>query len=91
MLTRRHLEELWIGNVSAKRGNVKFKVRQFDRGLAADGRLVRFNCTVSDRPGGLAQMIKLLWDLNISVKVRYLRHVEKTILKFSSLNAGYYA
>jgi hypothetical protein len=40
------------------------------RGLAADGRLVRFNCTVTDRPGGIARMTKLLWDKNISVKVR---------------------
>lgn len=42
--------------------------RVIDRGLAADGRLVRFNCTISDRPGGIAAMTKILWDANVSVK-----------------------
>ena len=40
------------------------------RGLAADGRLVRFNCTVLDRPGGIALVTQLLWDINITVKVK---------------------
>ena len=34
--------------------------RVIDRGLAADGRLIRFIATVSDRPGGIARLTKVL-------------------------------
>jgi len=33
--------------------------RVIDRGLAADGRLIRFIATVSDRPGGIARLTKV--------------------------------
>ena len=32
--------------------------RCLDRGLAADGRLVKFSVTVSDRPGGIAELAR---------------------------------
>lgn len=42
--------------------------RVIDRGLAADGRLIRFVVTVSDRPGGIAELTKLLADMGVSIK-----------------------
>lgn len=43
-------------------GNIDSTVlgRCLERGLAADGRLVRFVVTVSDRPGGIAELTKIL-------------------------------
>uniref|UniRef100_T1JBN4 Serine racemase n=1 Tax=Strigamia maritima TaxID=126957 RepID=T1JBN4_STRMM len=51
-------------------GNIDTTVlgRCLDRGLAADGRLVKFTVSISDRPGGIAEMTKLLADLGISIK-----------------------
>jgi threonine dehydratase len=42
-------------------GNVDTPVlgRVIERGLAADGRLIRFEATVSDRPGGIAALTKV--------------------------------
>ena len=37
-------------------------------GMAADGRLVRLDVAVSDRPGGIAELTKELADLGASVK-----------------------
>ena len=34
--------------------------RCIDRGLAADGRLVRFVVTITDRPGGMAKITSLI-------------------------------
>lgn len=45
--------------------------RVIDRGLAADYRLVRFIATVSDRPGGIAKLTRLLADEGASVKDIY--------------------
>jgi len=42
--------------------------RCLERGLAADGRLVTFNVTVSDRPGGIAELTRLLSNVGASVK-----------------------
>lgn len=42
--------------------------RVMDRGLAADGRLVRFTATVSDRPGGIAGITKVLADAGVSIR-----------------------
>ena len=46
-------------------GNIDSTVlgRCLDRGLAADGRLVRFVVTVSDRPGGIAELTQLLANI----------------------------
>lgn len=46
-------------------GNIDSTVlgRCIDRGLAADGRLCRFVVTVSDRPGGIAELTRLLASL----------------------------
>jgi threonine dehydratase len=54
-------------------GNIDTPVlgRVIERGLAADGRLVRFVATVSDRPGGIAQFTTLLWNCGASVKDIY--------------------
>ncbi|XP_057311206.1 L-threonine ammonia-lyase-like isoform X1 [Hydractinia symbiolongicarpus] len=51
-------------------GNIDSTVlgRVIERGLAADGRLVRFSAVVSDRPGGLSELTKMLSDLRVSVK-----------------------
>ncbi|XP_045159723.2 L-threonine ammonia-lyase-like [Mercenaria mercenaria] len=42
--------------------------RVIERGLAVDGRLVRFVVTVSDRPGGIADLTKLMAGLGVSIK-----------------------
>lgn len=54
-------------------GNIDTPVlgRVIERGLAADGRLVRFVATVSDRPGGIANFTTLLWNSGASVKDIY--------------------
>ena len=46
-------------------GNIDSTVlgRCLDRGLAADGRLVRFVVTVSDRPGGIAELTRLVANI----------------------------
>ena len=48
-------------------GNIDTTVlgRCLDRGLAVDGRLVRFVCTVSDRPGGIANLTKLIASIGV--------------------------
>jgi len=42
--------------------------RVIERGLAADGRLVRFVTTISDRPGGLAGLTSVIASVGASVK-----------------------
>ena len=39
--------------------------RTIERGLAVDGRLVRFVVTVSDRPGGIAELTKLIAGMGV--------------------------
>lgn len=36
--------------------------------MAADGRLVKFKVTVSDRPGGIAELCKFICSLGVSIK-----------------------
>jgi threonine dehydratase len=66
-------------------GNIDTTVlgRCLDRGLAADGRLVRLSIVVSDRPGGLKGLIEFLYDQRVSVKD--IIH-ERTWLKGSIFN-----
>lgn len=54
-------------------GNIDTTVlgRVIDRGLAADGRLCRFVATVSDRPGGIANLTRVLSDEGASIKDIY--------------------
>ena len=51
-------------------GNIDTTVlgRCLERGLAADGRLVKFSVTVSDRPGGIAELAKTLTQCGVSIK-----------------------
>ncbi|XP_065582889.1 L-threonine ammonia-lyase-like isoform X2 [Artemia franciscana] len=51
-------------------GNIDTTVlgRCLERGLAVDGRLAKFTVTVSDRPGGIADLTKLLSSHGVSVK-----------------------
>ncbi|XP_076057757.1 uncharacterized protein LOC143035096 [Oratosquilla oratoria] len=51
-------------------GNIDTTVlgRCLERGLAADGRLVKFTVTVSDRPGGIAELTRLMANLGVSIK-----------------------
>ncbi len=51
-------------------GNIDAAVlaRVIERGLAADGRLCRVTCRVSDRPGTLARLLELLGRTGASVK-----------------------
>ena len=51
-------------------GNIDTTVlgRCLERGLAVDGRLVKFCITVSDRPGGIAELTRLMANLGVSIK-----------------------
>ncbi|XP_055332151.1 L-threonine ammonia-lyase-like [Paramacrobiotus metropolitanus] len=51
-------------------GNIDTTVlgRCLERGLAADGRLCRFRVVISDRPGGMAELTKLICQLDVSLK-----------------------
>lgn len=51
-------------------GNIDTTIlgRCLDRGLAADGRLVKFSVTVSDRPGGIAELARILATTGASIK-----------------------
>ena len=51
-------------------GNIDTTVlgRCLERGLAADGRLVKFKVTVSDRPGGIAGLTNLISKVGVSIK-----------------------
>lgn len=51
-------------------GNIDTTVlgRCLERGLAVDGRLVKFCVTVSDRPGGISELCKIVKDIGVSIK-----------------------
>ncbi|XP_050296977.1 L-threonine ammonia-lyase-like isoform X1 [Anthonomus grandis grandis] len=51
-------------------GNIDTTIlgRCLERGLAADGRLVKCRVTVSDRPGGINELCKLLGSIGVSIK-----------------------
>ncbi|XP_014277841.1 L-threonine ammonia-lyase [Halyomorpha halys] len=51
-------------------GNIDTTIlgRCLERGLAVDGRLVKFSVTVSDRPGGIADLCKLVNKTGVSIK-----------------------
>jgi len=51
-------------------GNIDTTVlgRTIERGLAEDGRLIKFDVVVSDRPGGIAELTALLAKLGASIK-----------------------
>lgn len=42
--------------------------RCLERGLAAEGRLIRFTVTVSDRPGGISELCKIICSCGVSIK-----------------------
>ncbi|CAH1110321.1 unnamed protein product [Psylliodes chrysocephalus] len=51
-------------------GNIDTTIlgRCLERGLAADGRLVKCKITVSDRPGGISELCKLMGSIGVSIK-----------------------
>ncbi|RVE50056.1 hypothetical protein evm_005262 [Chilo suppressalis] len=51
-------------------GNIDSTIlgRCLERGLAAEQRLVKFKVTVSDRPGGIAELCKLIASIGVSIK-----------------------
>ena len=51
-------------------GNIDTTIlgRCLERGLTADGRLLKFSVVASDRPGGIAELCKLLADVGVSIK-----------------------
>ncbi|CAH1637804.1 unnamed protein product [Spodoptera littoralis] len=42
--------------------------RALERGMAADGRLMKFKVTVSDRPGGLADLCSMLAGMGVTMR-----------------------
>jgi threonine dehydratase len=51
-------------------GNIDLMIlhRLIETGLVADGRLVRFTATISDRPGGLAHLAKVIGECGASIQ-----------------------
>lgn len=51
-------------------GNIDTTIlgRCLERGLAADGRLIKCRVTVSDRPGGILELCKLFGSIGVSIK-----------------------
>ncbi|CAG9860696.1 unnamed protein product [Phyllotreta striolata] len=51
-------------------GNIDTTIlgRCLERGLAADGRLVKCKITVSDRPGGISELCKFIGSIGVSIK-----------------------
>lgn len=51
-------------------GNIDTTIlgRCLERGLAADGRLVKCKVTVSDRPGGISELCRLIGSIGVSIK-----------------------
>ncbi|XP_075148718.1 serine racemase [Haematobia irritans] len=51
-------------------GNIDTTVfgRCLERGLAAEGRLVKFNVELTDRPGGINELCEILSKLGVSIK-----------------------
>jgi threonine dehydratase len=51
-------------------GNIDLNIldRVIEKGLVADGRLTRFTAVISDRPGGLARLARLLAEAGASIK-----------------------
>ncbi|CAG9813830.1 unnamed protein product [Phaedon cochleariae] len=51
-------------------GNIDTTIlgRCLERGLAADGRLVKVKVTVSDRPGGISELCKIISSIGVSIK-----------------------
>lgn len=77
LLQRQRIEQLGLlGKTVALLvcgGNIDMTVvsRVIERGLAATGRLCRLRCQISDRPGGLAALTRLIADTGASVKEVY--------------------
>ncbi|XP_012145060.2 L-threonine ammonia-lyase [Megachile rotundata] len=67
-----HLEELKGKRVVLPLcgGNIDTTIlgRCLERGLAAEGRLLKFAVTVSDRPGGIAELCRMLASIGVSIK-----------------------
>jgi len=42
--------------------------RVMERGLMMDGRIIKFSCVVSDRSGGLSELVKTLAELGVSIR-----------------------
>ncbi|KZC06262.1 L-threonine dehydratase catabolic TdcB, partial [Dufourea novaeangliae] len=51
-------------------GNIDTTIlgRCLERGLAAEGRLMKFTVTVTDRPGGIAELCRMLASIGVSIK-----------------------
>jgi threonine dehydratase len=70
-------------------GNIDMNVvgRVIDYGLVADGRLSRFTAVISDRPGGLAHLCKIIGDACASIKeVKHFRTFTSDITAFTETN-----
>lgn len=42
--------------------------RCLERGMASEGRLLRFTATVSDRPGGISELCRILAATGVTIK-----------------------
>lgn len=51
-------------------GNIDSTIlgRCLERGLAVLGRILKFTVTVSDRPGGISELTKIISSIGVSIK-----------------------
>lgn len=51
-------------------GNIDTTIlaRALERGMAAEGRLIKFKVTVNDRPGGMAELCSLMAAMGITLR-----------------------
>ncbi|XP_015591285.1 uncharacterized protein LOC107265898 isoform X2 [Cephus cinctus] len=51
-------------------GNIDTTIlgRCLERGLVAEGRLLKFTVTISDRPGGISELCRMLASIGVSIK-----------------------
>ncbi|XP_032669001.1 uncharacterized protein LOC116843076 isoform X2 [Odontomachus brunneus] len=59
-----------LDELKGKNGNIDTTVlgRCLERGLATEGRLLKFMVTVSDRPGGIVELCRTLAGIVVSIK-----------------------
>lgn len=68
--------------MSAGNINAKMLVRYFERGLAAEGRLIKFKCILQDVPNGMKKLYDITSDLGITIKeVKQDRAWQNDLLK----------
>jgi len=72
-------------------GNIDTTIlgRCLERGLAADNRLCRFVVTVSDRPGGIAELTRLIASIGVRCAHQLLQYLSTSCTALKTLLLSY--